>query len=128
MSLDYSYNLGYGFFVNSTDMEYAGISTDENGVYETVWNELSHLPDGDLLKVIWSTSMDSSVDKVLVAIKRSAIECDAKAPEHTDEEPFVVENFGQVATSLENAALARAAEKFGVELFIPQTYFFITVS
>lgn len=128
MSLDYSYTLGYGFFVNEADAKVAGLDIDGGALYELSFDLLKNIPGGDLLDAYPATGMSSSEEKVFIALKRSAIYSDAHAPEHDEDSPFMIESFERVITPQESDALDAAADAFGLESYYPNSYFYMTVS
>lgn len=126
MSLDYTYTVGYGFFINRHDLP----DQDKGyGLYEDALDFLDTVPNGELLTAASaSSSMDDDPEAVLIAIADSLIYGDAKAPDHTCQSPTLVQTFDESTAPQELAALDAAAAKLGIEFITPQTYFYITVS
>lgn len=128
MSLDYSYTVGYGFFVNEKDAIAAGLDPKNDGLYDATFDILKKIPNGDLLDVYSATGMDSREEKVFIVLKRSATYSDAKTPKDDEDNPFLIENFDRIITPAESDALDVAADVFGLESYYPNSYFYMTVS
>lgn len=127
MSLDYTYHMGYGFFVAENDVKDDPRFDDEDdSVYDFSCVVLEDVPDSHLLNIQYAAGMSSSQDRILICLQRSTLEGDAKCPEYDEERPAVLDLFDGGATVEEMAALDSAAKAFGIDMYIPQMYFYIT--
>jgi hypothetical protein len=128
MSLDYSYHIGYGFFVTEADVDKLPRDDPDDSVRDVVSEFFYRIPGNSLLKIQSSVDMGSTEDSAFVCIARSVIQGDAKVPAHDCQNPAVIENFESTATPDELAALDAAAEALGIDMYIPQSYFYITTT
>lgn len=129
MSLDYSYTLGYGFFIDRADLSNAGVE-EESSLYEDTYKFLQEFAAGDLLEVATaSSSMDSGPEKVLIAVKRSLVCGDAKYPSHSYQEPAEYEDLSDFAYYDELHALDVFASLCNAaDSVTPKIRFYITIS
>jgi len=127
MSLDYTYTHGYGFFIHRQDLEKAGVK-ESSSVYEDAFNYLETLTFGHLLKAVpASSSMRSGPEKVFIAVARTLVTGDAKAPEHTEESPAEYEDMEDFATADELHLLDVFAFQCDSTNTVPKIRFYITI-
>lgn len=131
MSLDYSYTIGYGFFVTEDDAEGSSLLSDADeygALYEELLAPVEEATDGLISVTPANSPMVDSHQAVLVAIKRSLVEGEMYCSEHTPSRPLEIGNFDADALPQEVKALGEIADLLGIDDYEPRTYFYITVS
>lgn len=128
MSLDYTYTLGYGFFITREDLDKAGVEDTNWAVADDALDLMNVIPNGHLLNAIYANSMDSRQDKALVAVRRSLVNGYVREETPTEDSPALYTDMADFATQEELNALAAFADKCGIEFLIPQVHFYICVT
>jgi len=128
MSLDYTYTMGYGFFITREDLDKAEVEDNDEAVADDAFDLLKATSGGHLLNAIYANSMDSREDKAFIAVRRSLVNGYVREEIPTDSNPALYTDMSDFATQEELDALDAFAEQCGIEFLIPQVHFYISVT
>lgn len=128
MSLDYTYTMGYGFFIAREDLDQAGVEDTDDAVADDALDLMHAVHGGHLLNAVYANSMDSEEDKAFVAVRRSLVYGYVQEDTPTDSNPALYTDMSDFATQEELDALDAFAAKCGIEFLIPQIHFYISVT
>lgn len=132
MSIQYRIHIGYGFFVK----DYPDENLQDEYLNDAIWEHLEKngFVNGGLISIEPTegmvTQFISEFHQSFVSIERSVMMMKVFETDHHENNPYALENFPDIATREELAALSKVAELLGItgDKFAPQTYCFLTAS
>lgn len=130
MSVQYRIHIGYGFFVR----DYPDENLQDEYLNDAIWEylEKNGFVDKGLISIEATEGMVTQFmpefHQSFVAINRSVMMMEVFETDHHENSPYAIENFPDVATPEELAALSKVAELLDItgDKFAPQTYCFLT--